>query len=102
MRSPALQRLLPEWPHALRKEIKKLPAALRSIRAPAIDSRKKLVDDLRRDALVVEIRAGYVPPSHRTVQSDQPRDTITPEIMRPKVARVLHRPRVVCSSAVRS
>jgi hypothetical protein len=68
----------------------------------AVDSSEKLVDDLGCDPFVVKVRARYIPPSHGTVQSDQPRDTIPPKITRPEVARVVHRPRVVCSSAVRS
>mgnify|MGYP003288286167 CR=1 FL=1 len=55
-----------------------------------------------RNAFVVEVRAGDIPPSHGTVESDQPRDTIPPEITRQEVARVVRGPRVVCSSAVRS
>ena len=51
---------------------------------------------------VVEVRAGYIPPSHGTVESDQPRDTIPPKITRQEIARVVRGPRVVCSSAVRS
>jgi hypothetical protein len=70
--------------------------------SPSIDSGEQLVDDLRRDALVVKVRAGHIPPSHGTVESDQPRDTVPPKIPRPQIARVVHRPRVVCSSAVRS
>jgi hypothetical protein len=70
--------------------------------SPAIHSGQQLVDDLFGNPLVVKVGARHVPPSHRTVQSDQPRDTVPPEIPRPKIARVLCRPRVVCSSAVRS
>ena len=73
-----------------------------SIRPTSIDPSEQLVDDLLGDALVIKIRAGHIPPSHGTVESDQPRDTVPPKITRPKVARVVDRPRVVCSSAVRS
>jgi hypothetical protein len=89
--------------HALRRAQREdLPVALWSIRATSIDPSEQLVDDFRRDPFVVGVRAGYVPPSHGTVESDQPRDTIPPKIPRPEVARVVHGPRVVCSSAVRS
>jgi hypothetical protein len=77
-------------------------AALRCIRSSAIDPGQQFVDDLRGDSLVVKVRTGDIPPTHGTVQSDQPRDTIPPKIPRPKVARVVRSPRVVCSSAVRS
>lgn len=76
--------------------------AEQSATSPAVDSGEQLVDDLGCDPLVVEVRARYIPPSHGTVQSDQSRDTIPPKITRPEVARVVHCPRVVCSSAVRS
>jgi hypothetical protein len=80
----------------------RLVVALWSTRPTSIDPSEQLVDHLRRDALVIKVRAGHIPPSHGTVESDQPRDTVPPKITRPKVARVVHRPRVVCSSAVRS
>jgi len=67
-----------------------------------IHSSQQLVDDLLGNPLVVKVRARYVPPSHCTVQSDQPRDTVPAEVSRPKVARVVCGPRVLCSSAVRS
>jgi len=68
----------------------------------AIHAGEQLIDDLFGDPLVVKVRARHVPPSHRTVQSDQPRDTVPPKIPRPKVAGVVRGPRAVCSSAVRS
>jgi len=68
----------------------------------AVDSSKQFVDDFCCDPLIVKVWAGYVPPSHGTVQSDQPRDTVPPKVPRPKIARVVRGPRVVCSSAVRS
>jgi hypothetical protein len=68
----------------------------------SVDSGQQLVDDLGCDPLVVKVWARYIPPSHGTVESDQPRDTIPPKITRPEVARVVHGPRVLCSSAVRS
>jgi hypothetical protein len=61
----------------------------------AIHSSQQLVDDLFGNPLVVKVRARHVPPSHRTVQSDQPRDTVPPEVSRPKVARVVCGPRVL-------
>ena len=77
-------------------------AIKQSTTSPAVDSGEQLVDDLGCDPLVVKVRARYIPPSHGTVQSDQSRDTVPPKITRPEVARVVHCPRVVCSSAVRS
>jgi hypothetical protein len=75
----------------------------RDLRAStAIHSGQQLVDDLFGNPLVVKVRARYVPPSHCTVQSDQTRDTVPPEVPRPKLARVMCGPRVLCSSAVRS
>jgi hypothetical protein len=76
--------------------------ARQSSAAPSVDSGEQLIDDLGCNALVVKVRAGDIPPSHGTVESDEPRDTVPPKIPRPKVARVVHGPRVVCSSAVRS
>ena len=79
------------------------PYASKQLNASAaIHAGQQLVDDLFGNPLVVKVGARHVPPSHRTVQSDQPRDTVPPEIPLPKVARVLCGPRVVCSFAVRS
>jgi hypothetical protein len=62
---------------------KDLLVALWSIRATSIDSSEQLVDHLRRDAFVIKVRAGHIPPSHGTVESDKPRDTVPPKITRP-------------------
>ena len=70
--------------------------------SPSVNSGKQLVNDLLCNPLIVKVRARHIPPSHCTVQSDQPRYTVPPEIPRPKVARVVRGPRVLCSSAVRS
>jgi hypothetical protein len=79
------------------------PTGARRLNASAaIHSGQQPVDDLFGNPLVIKVRARDVPPSHCTVQSDQPRDTVSPEVPRPKLARVVCGPRVVCSSAVRS
>jgi hypothetical protein len=70
--------------------------------SPAVDSGEQLVDDFCRDALIVEVGARYIPPSHCTVETDQPGDAVPPKIPRPKLPRVVRGPRVVCTSAVRS
>jgi hypothetical protein len=76
--------------------------AEQSSTSPPIDTGEQLIDDLSCNALVVKVRAGDIPPSHGTVESDQSRNTVPPKIPRPEVARVVRGPRVVCSSAVRS
>ena len=52
-------------------------------RTPAVDPGEQLVDHLVGDPLVVGVGARHVPRSHGTVQGDQPRGAIPPEIARP-------------------
>ena len=54
-----------------------------SAASPAVHPGEQVVDHFLGHPLVLGIGAGYVPRSHGTVQGDQPRGTVPPEIARP-------------------
>jgi hypothetical protein len=70
-------------------------------RTPTVDPGQQLVDQFLGNLLVVKAGTRHVPRSHGTVKGHQSRDSVPPEVSRPKLARFMRDCRVLCSPAVR-